>query len=1015
MDIKNYLEGEPLDALVPTTLYFLRKKALKHKKQVGITASVLFIIFVIIFVAYTKVIDERAVNRIIQDRNEQLTEEIADLRTQILTGTSEQAEAALSALEEKYLIEKGNVERLQQELIAAQNQNGMTVENAKPDTGFDFDKSLNMGEPINSQYLDASISFSSNGLEMFFCSNRPGGSGEEDIWTSRRESNQGTWNIPINLGSKINSSSKDFMVHLSPDDLTLFFTSDRNGGHGDTDIYIIERETINGTWSEPRNLGQIVNSNKNDSEPIISADGLELYFSSDRNGGYGGPDIWISKRETTQDSWEPPVNIGPVINTSSGEYMPYISNNGLILLFSSNRTGGFGNRDIYICRRSALDQPWTKPLNLGPVINSGQADDLPYLSPDNSILYFNSNRNGGFGSRDIWKVPIIPNIDFNFGKLVNLGEPINTSSIEKSPYISSDGLSLYFTSNREGSINDSEDIWISTRDSIDAPWGTPQNMGNRINSSSSDLMLLVGPVYDILSFSSDRPDRNGNFNLYTSRRDSPKNPWGEPTIFDLNNNTKNPKLNPLLYLGTRLYFNSYNHNGYGSQDIWFAQRPNIQQDWEYPTNEGDLININEIISNEEMPYLPLDSRFLLFVSDRPGGFGKKDIYISRRNSNNEPWGEPINLGPEVNSSEDDEYPRICMNDSILIFSSTREGGSGDSDLWQIPIIQNNAFTLTEAVKVDSIIDTPSGDWGYAITSDGLEQYFASNQPDGLGGNDIYISKRTSINDAWSQPENLGQIINTDYNDAAVFISSDDLTLYFSSDRFGSMDIWMSTRTTREDDWTTPINLGETINTPYHDGSPYLSGDSLTIYFDSNRPNPNGDNNSDIWCAKRATPDSPWNEPENLGPVINTPENEADPAITKDGISLIFASNRNGTIGNGDLWLSRRINTSGQWQEPINLGPKINRPRNDAEPFLSEIDSTLFLTSNRGNSGEYNLWQTTITQNPDLNRDGTINIEDLVILIENWGKTMSHADIAPSPFGNGKVDEQDLKLLLQKME
>ena len=103
MDISSYLEGEPLNALVPTTLYFLRKKAFKYKKQVAITAVVLFVIFLSIFAAYTKVIGERAVTLAMQERNKLLESELADLRTKILSGNAEEAEAALSALEEKYL------------------------------------------------------------------------------------------------------------------------------------------------------------------------------------------------------------------------------------------------------------------------------------------------------------------------------------------------------------------------------------------------------------------------------------------------------------------------------------------------------------------------------------------------------------------------------------------------------------------------------------------------------------------------------------------------------------------------------------------------------------------------------------------------------------------------------------------------------------------------------------------------------------------------------------------------
>ena len=184
---------------------------------------------------------------------------------------------------------------------------------------------------------------------MYFCSERIGNIGnedEEDIWVAKRKSKQDSWEAPTNLGATINSSSREFMPFLSPDSLELYFTSDREGGYGRCDLYVIERDTIERSWSEPKNLGPVINSQSEESDPTISADGLVLYFSSIRKSGYGGSDIWFSKRATRQDVWGPPVNLGPVINTSSQEVMPYISNNDLVLLFSSDPVLWIFNKQI---------------------------------------------------------------------------------------------------------------------------------------------------------------------------------------------------------------------------------------------------------------------------------------------------------------------------------------------------------------------------------------------------------------------------------------------------------------------------------------------------------------------------------------------------------------------------------------------------------------------------------------------------------------------------------------------
>ena len=103
------------------------------------------------------------------------------------------------------------------------------------------------------------------------------------------------------------------------------------------------------TFGEPVNLGPTVNSSSGEGPDFVSYDGLEMYFDSRRSGGYGNWDIWVSRRETNDDDWGEPENLGPTINTSQGEACAYISADGLELYFSSgNRPGGYGNGDIWV-------------------------------------------------------------------------------------------------------------------------------------------------------------------------------------------------------------------------------------------------------------------------------------------------------------------------------------------------------------------------------------------------------------------------------------------------------------------------------------------------------------------------------------------------------------------------------------------------------------------------------------------------------------------------------------------
>jgi serine/threonine protein kinase/Tol biopolymer transport system component len=288
-----------------------------------------------------------------------------------------------------------------------------------PDTlparaGFTF------GEPVS---LDAAIpsffpnlnrfvsSLSLDGLEMFGMSDQGEGQGRFDIWALRRASPEDDWGPPENLGPAVNSASMDQGASISGDGLELYFFSDRPGGHGSADLYVTRRATRTSPWGPPTNLDPPVNSSYVEIGTSVSSDGLELYLSSDRPGGLRLLDIYVSKRATTSDPWGEPVNLGPAVNSPFPEYSPCLSPDGLLLLFTGYRPGGFGNFDLWMTRRASRTASWEQAVNLGPIINSPNADVGPCWAPDGSALYFAwdwSNRPG-----KPWKAPITPILDFN--------------------------------------------------------------------------------------------------------------------------------------------------------------------------------------------------------------------------------------------------------------------------------------------------------------------------------------------------------------------------------------------------------------------------------------------------------------------------------------------------------------------------------------------------------------------------------------------------------------------------
>jgi len=278
---------------------------------------------------------------------------------------------------------------------------------------FTFGTPTNLGPNVNSSARDENPGISADGLWFYYCSLRSGGYGNYDLWLTRRATAEDDWGTPANLGPTVNSSSHDFSPDVSADGLMLYFASDRPGGYGSYDLWVMSRATTEEDWGTPVNLGPTVNSSAQDGCPAISDDGLELYFWSNRPGGSGGTDLWIATRATIEDDWAAPVNLGPTVNSSAGEVCSDISGDGLSLFFVSGRSGGYGGGDIWVTTRPTISGPWGTPVNLGPMVNSSALDNGPVLSADGSTFYFSSDRPGGFGGFDICQVSIEPVVDFN--------------------------------------------------------------------------------------------------------------------------------------------------------------------------------------------------------------------------------------------------------------------------------------------------------------------------------------------------------------------------------------------------------------------------------------------------------------------------------------------------------------------------------------------------------------------------------------------------------------------------
>jgi len=290
---------------------------------------------------------------------------------------------------------------------------------------FTFGIPTNLGPPVNSEAGDASVAISSDGLEMYLVSERPGGQGQADLCVATRATTEDEWGTPVNLGPTVNSPDWDSEPAISADGLSLYFDSGRPGGLGEEDIYVTTRPTKNDPWGTPVNLGPPINSSAWDSEPFITADGLSLYFDSTRPGGYGESDVYMSTRLSKEDPWGEPVNLGPIVNSPGWEGCPNLSSDGRVLfIFGFSREGMVGPVDIWMATRPTENDDWMECVKLGPEVNSPSVDTNPCISADGSVLYVQSLRDGGLGDFDIWQIPIDPVVDLNADGIVDSADMV---------------------------------------------------------------------------------------------------------------------------------------------------------------------------------------------------------------------------------------------------------------------------------------------------------------------------------------------------------------------------------------------------------------------------------------------------------------------------------------------------------------------------------------------------------------------------------------------------------------
>ncbi len=258
---------------------------------------------------------------------------------------------------------------------------------------------------------------------------------------------------PLNLGVDVNTKDAEYLPSITIDEQTLVFTRRVNGE--DEEFFISHKDTC-GYWAAAVNMGVPPNSSGNEGAQNISADGHYLFFSKcERRSADGitggGCDLYMSYTET-DSTWSVPKPFKATLNTPGYESMPCISVDNKDLYYVSNRDGGYGGLDIWVTHFD--EGKWSRPENLGPEINTPYDDIAPFIHFDNQTLYFASEGHPGMGDMDLFMSRKTP--DGKWSKPVNLGYPINTVNHEGGMVVNASGSTAYYASNRGNAVGETD-------------------------------------------------------------------------------------------------------------------------------------------------------------------------------------------------------------------------------------------------------------------------------------------------------------------------------------------------------------------------------------------------------------------------------------------------------------------------------------------------------------------------------------------------------------------------------
>jgi len=537
---------------------------------------------------------------------------------------------------------------------------------------------------LNSQGIDWAPWISPDGLELYFASDRDDAPTMHHIYHSTRSSLDASFTTPVRV-TEINHPPRQLEPYLSGDGLTMYFNSYRSQPLSDASIWAITRPSVGAPWnSATQHMLAGVNTpgaREWNGGAQVTSDGLRIYFHRGVASKPYDLDLCFSSRNSTGEDFGPPTFFDE-LNTTVSEAYPYVTSDGLMLFFTYSPDGRIPP-DLYVAVRDSTDQPFSAPVNLWN-LNTPAWEFKPFYHEPTQTLYFTSSRADGRG--DIYRSQLITTTPG--GTLVRFGVPenvtaVNTDISEGCPYLTLDGLSLYFSRGQSGQ----NDIYVAVRSSTTAPFGSPSTAHlDSVNTSQRQWPDSLSADQLTLYLHSDTRPGSGSADIWVATRPDVTSDFSGPRLLPNVNSTASDFDANVSADGLSLYFVS---SRAPQTPIWVARRNSTAEDFGAPTNDEfaqihSHFNFNQWDIGVGGLYISPDERTLyIYVEDDVNQSPSRQLWVSTRSSKRDPFGPPGQSAfVNIHSGGGAEAPSVSRDGNEIFFGSGRSGGQGSDDIWR---------------------------------------------------------------------------------------------------------------------------------------------------------------------------------------------------------------------------------------------------------------------------------------------------------------------------------------------